>query len=161
MARRGGKQHNGVIAWASLFAFPIYFITQHDWLRAAPFLSIILAIPCWYYAIKMPTKCRVTFTATGRPCQNPAYGAIFGCRGQNHYWPKALARIGKHQQNVEQSPASDRMRRGGHTGFGAHGPAKEVVTVRIEGNVKNDMTFYFMVLTTVCTVVTTVGSLVS
>jgi hypothetical protein len=157
VAQRGRKrQERGLIALAFIFALAIYFIAQREWLKAALCISIIVSIPSWYFAIKMSTKCRVTFTATGLPCRNPANGVIFGCRVQRHYWPKALARIGIHRQQIERLPVNKKMQRGRFAAREKSVVAREVVAVRIEPDLKSNCTFYLTAVSTACTVATTI-----
>lgn len=147
----GRKQKNNeLIAWAALAlaigGYVAYVINNHYWAQLALIVLLTLAIPGLAFITQVRTKCLVTFTATGLPCQNPTRGIIFGCRGQNHYWVKALARFGKRQY-----PARDPARVGGHARLRADGSTAGVVTVRVENDVKNTIMIYTTIVASVCT----------
>jgi hypothetical protein len=160
----GRKQNdNSMIASPVIFMIIAggiwYIIQQHYWdllMLVALFALTILALA---YVTQVRTKCRVTFTATGLPCQNPTRGIIFGCNGQNHKWDKALATFGIHRQGVGPHPDQGRSRASGQGGLGAAGNAGGVVTVRIEGGVKNTIMFYSTVLASGLTILVSVDQL--
>lgn len=151
VARRFRTQdHYDLIAWAVLFAFGVYFVQHHELHKAVLFFSVSFLIPSWFLAIRLPTKCGVT-TVRGRPCQNRATGVIFGCK-QLHRWDKVFARRRIASQHRGSSrPRENRL----------DASAGEVVTVRVEADMKSNITFYMAMLTGVCTVVTTTGFLLS
>jgi hypothetical protein len=162
MARRR-QNHNDVIVWAVLIVAIVgsvwYIIHNHYWGLLTLVVLFALAIPALAYITQVRTKCLVTFTATGFPCQNPTRGIIFGCTGQNHKWDKALATIGIHRKRVAPHPARGRTQGNGHVRLGAAGSAGGVVTVRIEGGVKNTITFYTTVLASVLSILVGVDQL--
>lgn len=95
----GRKQKNNELIASAALALAIggyvaYVINNHYWTQLALIVLLALAIPGLAFITQVRTKCLVTFTATSLPCQNPTRGIIFGCRGQNHYRVKALARFG-------------------------------------------------------------------
>jgi len=143
------QDHYDLVAWAVLFAVGVYFVQHHEWYKAALFFSISFLIPSWFLAIRLPTKCGVT-TVKGRPCQNPATGVIFGCK-RLHRWDKVFARRGIAHHRGSGRARGNRLDAG----------AGEVVTVRIEADMKSNVTFYVAILTGVCTLVTTTGFLLS
>ena len=162
MARR--KQNdNDVIVWAVLVVVIVgsvsYIIHYHYWGILTLVVLFALTIPALAYVTQVRTKCLVTFTATGLPCQNPTRGVIFGCTGQNHKWDKALATLGIHRKQVGPHPTKGRARGSGNAGLGAARSTGEVVTVRIEGGAKNTITFYTTVLASILTIVVGVDQL--
>jgi hypothetical protein len=84
-----------VIIWAVLVVTIAgsvrYIIYNHYWELLTLAVLFALTILALAYVTQVRTKCLVTFTVTGLPCQNPTRGIIFGCKGQNHKWDKALA----------------------------------------------------------------------
>jgi hypothetical protein len=160
----GHKQNdNGMIALPVTFLIIVggiwYIIHQHYWGLLMIAVLFALTITALAYVIQVRTKCLVTFTATGLPCQNPTRGIIFGCNGQNHKWDKAFATIGLHRQGIGPHPAQGRTRASGQGGLGTAGNAGGVVTVRIEGNIKNTVTFYSTVLASIFTILVSVDQL--
>jgi hypothetical protein len=143
-------QKDNLFSWlivAVIAAFVISAFRDHDVLKIALIVSVVLMIISWIVAMELPTKCGVTTVRGGR-CKLDAKGVIFGCR-RWHRWEKARARRGKRQQVWEQSQVT-----GGRGGRGRDiGP--QVVTVRIEEDVKSRVTFRCMILTTACTLLTT------
>lgn len=154
--RRQRTQHNDLIVWTVLVVviggYVAHVINNHYWMQLALIVLLALAVSGLTFVTQWDTKCLVTFTATGFPCQNPTRGVIFGCRGQNHKWMKALARMGIRWQRVGPHPARGRTRESGRAGLGAGVRAGEVVTVRIEGDLRNTILFYTTVLASVCTI---------
>jgi hypothetical protein len=134
---------------AGIVLYGFYAFSRHDLLAMALYTSIGLAIPSWFFAMQMPNRCGMATVKDGHPCRLPARGVIFGCK-QYHFMMKARARRGKSQQVWEQPPASGRRRRGGDAGTSG-----EPIHVKIVEDVKSRITFCFMVLTTLCTMVTT------
>lgn len=164
-ATMAGRRQNdsGMIVWpvtALAIAGAVWYIIHHHYWGPLTLVTLFtLAIPALAYITQVRTKCLVTFTATGLPCQNPTRGIIFGCNGQNHKWDKALATIGKPRQRVGPHPTRGWTRESGHARLGAAGSAGEVVTVRIEGGAKNTITFYTTVLASILTIVVGVDQL--
>jgi hypothetical protein len=160
---RRKQNYNGVIVWAVL-AVAIagsvwYIIHNHYWGLLTLVVLFALTIPALAYITQVRTKCLVTFTATGLPCQNPTRGIIFGCKAQNHKWDKTLATIGIHRKRVAPHSTRGRTRESGHARLGAAGSAGDVVTVRMEGGVKNTITFYTTVLASVLSILVGVDQL--
>lgn len=155
--RRRRGQYNDLIVWTvlvvAIVGYVVHIINNHYWIQLALIVLLALAISGAAYVTQVRTKCLVTFTATGLPCQNPTRGVIFGCRGQNHVWMKALARMGIRWQRVGPHPARGRMRESGRAGLGAGLRAEEVVTVRIKGDLRNTILLYTTVLASLCTIV--------
>jgi len=108
-------------------------------------VSLALSILALAYITQVRTKCLVTFTATGLPCQNPTRGIIFGCKGQNHKWDKILTTIGRRRKLVGPHAA--------RRGLRVAGSAEEVLVVRMEGDVKNTIMFYTTVLASLITII--------
>lgn len=160
---RRKQNHNGVIVWAVLVVVVAgsvwYIIHNRYWGLLTLVVLFALTIPALAYVTQVRTKCLVTFTATGLPCQNPTRGIIFGCKGQNHKWDKALATIGIHRKRVASHPTRGRTQESGHARLGAAGSAGDVVTVRMEGGVKNTITFYTTVLASVLSILVGVDQL--
>lgn len=154
--RRRRAQHNDLIVWTVLVViiggYVAHVINNHYWIQLALIMLLALVISGLAFVTQVGAKCLVTFTATGLPCQNPTRGVIFGCKGQNHKWMKALARMGIRWQRVGPHSARGRTRESGRAGPGADVRAGEVVTVRIEGDLRNTILFYATVLASVCTI---------
>ena len=134
-----------IIGIIGLFVYSAF--RDHDVLKITLIASVVLMIISWIIAMELPTKCGVTTTKGGR-CKLDAKGIIFGCR-RWHFWEKAHARRGKRQQVWEASKVTDGQ--GGRRPYA--GP--QVVTVRIEEDMKSRMTFRCTILTTACTLLTT------
>jgi hypothetical protein len=151
MAGRLSKQYHEIILWAIIVAAPIFIVTHYNWTVVLISVPIILFLPTCYLALLMPIRCRVA-TRKGSPCRNRAYGVIFGCK-QYHYSMKALARIGKHEQDDPRSTPNGRRRRNdGGAMLGARGDTRQVVTVEIKEGMKGRVSFCFTVLSGLCTV---------
>ncbi len=129
-----------------------YMITHHLWGLLALVILFILAIPAITYITTVRTKCLVTFTATGKPCQSPTRGIIFGCRGQNHYWMKALARFGKRYYPANQVLPNKGRQQDAHARLRARGITEEVITVRVQNDFKNSIMIYTTIVASFCTI---------
>lgn len=151
MARRKQSDLAWTVPIILIGLYIVHLVQNHYWGQLALIVLLILAIPVWTYVTKVRTKCLVTFTATGLPCQNPTRGIIFGCKGQNHYWVKAFARFGKRQYPADAYPGRRRMREREFSRTGAN--SGEVLTVRIENDVKHSIMIYTTILGSVCTIV--------
>lgn len=150
VAGRLSEQYREIILWAVIVAAPIFIITHYNWTVALVSIPIFLFLPTCYLALMMPTRCCVA-TRKGSPCRNRAHGVIFGCK-QYHWSMKALARVGKREQDdPRHAPSSHRGKSGGGT-LGAQGATRQVVTVEIKEGMKGHVTFCFTVLSGLCTV---------
>jgi hypothetical protein len=140
-----------IVALIGLFAYSAF--RDHDMIKITLIVSIALMIISWIIAMELPTKCGVTTRRGGR-CRLDAKGVIFGCK-QWHYWEKARARWGKRQQVWHHSQITGGQGREGR----ANG--SQVVTVRIEEDIKSRITFQCTLITTACTLLTTVLAIVT
>jgi len=153
----GRKQKNNelvarVVLALFIVSYVAYVINNHYWLQLTLIVLVALTISGLAFVTQVGTKCLVTFTATGFPCQNPTRGVIFGCKGQNHKWMKALTRMGIRWQRVWPYPARGRTRESGRAGLGADARVGEVVNVRIKGDLRNTILCYTTVLASLCTI---------
>lgn len=144
------RQKDDLLSWAMIIiigAFVISAFQNHDLLKIALIASIVLMILSWLVAMELPTRCGVA-TRSGQPCRLSARGIIFGCK-QYHFWEKARARTGKRRQVWQQSQLT--------AGPGQKGRniGPQVVTVRIQDDLKSRVTFQCTMVTTLCTLVTT------
>jgi hypothetical protein len=150
------QSENNVIFWAVLTVViaggVLYIIHQHYWGWLILIASCALSILALAYITQVRTKCLVTFTATGLPCQNPTRGIIFGCNGQNHKWDKILTTLGRRRKLVGPHPPRGGRQKSGYSKLRAAGSAEEVIVVRIEGDVKNTILFYTTVLASLVTI---------
>lgn len=159
VARRGRRQKDDyLLSWViliSIVLYGIYVFSHHDLLTMALYTPIGLAIPSWFLGMQIPNRCGVATVKDGHPCRLRSYGVIFGC-WQYHFTTKARARMGKRRQVWEQPPASGRGRKRGDVGLGTPAATSgEPVQVKIVEDMKSRITFCFMVLTTLCTLMTT------
>lgn len=150
------QSENNAIFWAVVAVAIVggisYIIHQHYWGWLILVVFLALSILAFAYITQVPTKCLVTFTATGFPCQNPTNGIIFGCKGQNHKWDKILTTLGRRRKLVGPHPTKGGRQGSGHARLRAASSAEEVIVVRLQGDVKNTITFYTSALAALITI---------
>lgn len=157
MPRRKRKQgENNLIFWAALTIViasgVLYIIRQHYWGWLILIILCVLSILVLAYITQVRTKCLVTFTATGLPCQNPTRGIIFGCTGQNHKWDKILTTLGRRRKLVGPHPTRSGRQQSEYAKLRTPGSAGEVIVVRIDGDIKNTILFYTTILASLITI---------
>lgn len=150
------QSENNTIFWAvvciAIVGGVLYIIRQHYWGWLILIVLLAISVLALAYITQVPTKCLVTFTATGLPCQNPTDGIIFGCRGQNHEWDKILTTLGRRRKLVGPHPAKGGRQEGGHARPRAVGSADEVILVRMQGDIKNTILCYTTILASLITI---------